>query len=101
MIPKEPTKAVMDIPEVKALVGEARICWGCLSLICRDRQMLSKRLLGKKVVNRFCPVQRVTLGDKNLVRNLKGKVSKNNFVNTEFDPATRKTFVPNKLLTRC
>ena len=96
MIPKEPMKAVMDIPEVITLVGEARICWGCLSLICRIRQMLSQRILGKKLVNRFCPVQKVLLGDRNLVRNLKGKVGKNNFVTTQFDPATKKTFVPNK-----
>ena len=61
MIPKEPTKAVIDIPEVKTLAGEARVCWGCLSLICRDRQMLSQKILGRKVVNRFCPVQKVTL----------------------------------------
>ena len=48
------------------------------------------------MVNRFCPVQKVLLGDRNLVRNLKGRVSKNNFVHTEFDQATRKLIAPNK-----
>ena len=47
-------------------------------------------------MNRFCPVKKVLLGDRNLVRNLKGKVDKNNFVTTQFDPATKTTFVPNR-----
>ena len=38
----------------------------------------------------------MTLGDKNLVKNLKSKVGKNNYVHTEFDPTTRKVFAPNK-----
>ena len=35
LIAKEPTKAVVDVPEVKALIGTATVCWGCLSATCR------------------------------------------------------------------
>merc|ERR1712074_290266 len=48
LIAKEPTKAVVDVQEVKALIGTATVCWGCLSSTCRTRQLLSQRL-----VNRF------------------------------------------------
>merc|ERR1712030_154589 len=79
LITKEPTKAVVDVPEVRTLIGKTTICWGCLSLTCRTRQLLSQRLMDKKLVNKFCPVRKDLLGDRNLSRNLKGKVEKDNY----------------------
>lgn len=72
----EPTKAVMDVQEVKTLVGEVRICWSCLSQTCRTRQLLSQRVLGKKLVNKYCPVKKVLLGDKICQDPSKGKWKK-------------------------
>ena len=80
LMSSDPTKAVIDIQEVKNLIGEAKLCWGCLSQVCRTRQMLSLRLLGRKLVNKYYPVRRVLVGDRNLSRSLKGKVIKDNYV---------------------
>ena len=66
----DPAKPVVDVPEVKTLVGDAKICWGCLSQVCRQRQYVSQRFMGKKLVNRFCPVRKAVLGDRNLTRTL-------------------------------
>ena len=92
MMTTDPTKAVVDVQEVKTLIGETRICWGCLSLTCRTRQLLSQKILGKKLVNKYCPVKKVLLGDRNLTRSLKGKVEKDNYVYVNHDPTMRKPF---------
>ena len=92
LLASEPNKAVIDVQEVKTLVGEAKICWGCLSQVCRTRQLLSQKILGKKLVNKFCPVRKVLLGDKNLSRSLKGKVDKDNYVYINADTAPKKPF---------
>ena len=47
MMTTDPTKAVVDVPEVKILIGETRICWGCLSLVCRTRQLLLQKKWGR------------------------------------------------------
>merc|ERR1712030_152587 len=54
--------------------------------------LLSQRLMEKKLVNKFCPVRRVLLGDRNLSRSLKGKVEKDNYVYVNHDPTRRKPF---------
>ena len=46
-------------------------------------------------MNRYCPCKKVLLGDKNLVRNLKGKVGKYSSVATSFDTATKTTTANN------
>ena len=50
---------------------------------------MSQKIIGKKLVNRFCPIKKVLLGDTDLVRNLKGRVSKANFVSVGNDEATK------------
>ena len=71
MVNSDPTKAVIDVAEVKTLVGEAKICWSCLSQTCLSRQIISRKYLkGKKLVNRFCTLRRMTLGDKSLEKSL-------------------------------
>ena len=50
----EPTKVVMEIPEVKTAIGDAKVCWGCLSSTCLTRQNVSKKAMGKKFVNKHC-----------------------------------------------
>ena len=40
-------------------------------------------------MNRFCPVKKVLLGDEDLVKNLKGRVSKANFVSIIYDEVTK------------
>ena len=92
LMSSDPTKAVIDVQEVKNLIGEARICWGCLSQVCRTRQVLSQKLLGKKLVNKYCPVRRVLIGDRNLSRSLKGKVGKDNYVYVNEDAGPKKSF---------
>ena len=92
LMTSDPRKPVIDVPEVKNLVGETRICWGCLSQTCRARQSLSQKLVGKKLVNKFCPLKRVLIGDKNLSRSLKGKVGKNNYVVANEESGPRKPF---------
>ena len=76
MIASYPTKAVVDIPEVKTIIGETRICWGCLSQVCMIRQNISRKIMGKRLVNRHCPSGRAVLGDKYLVISLQTKVGK-------------------------
>ena len=46
----------------------------------------------KRLVNRFCPVRKVLLGDRNLSRSLKGKVEKDNYVYVNHDPTKKKPF---------
>merc|ERR1712074_517256 len=84
--------AVIDVPEVRTLIGKTTVCWGCLSSTCRTRQLLSQRILEKKLVNKFCPVKKVLLGDKNLSRSLKGKVEKDNYVYVNHDPTRKMPF---------
>merc|ERR1712080_755753 len=71
---------VFEMEEVKKIAGSTRLCWGCLSHICWSRQRMSLKIINKKLVNRHCPIRKILLGDPNLVRLLKGKVGKNNFV---------------------
>ena len=80
LIGSDPSKVVMDIPEVKTVVGETRICWGCLSSTCLIRQNISGRMTGKKLVNRHCTTRRTVLGDKYLIISLQTKVGKDNYV---------------------
>merc|ERR1712030_59852 len=42
LITSDPAKPVVDVPEVKTIVGDTKICWGCLSQVCR------------KLVNCYC-----------------------------------------------
>lgn len=90
LITSDPAKPVVDVPEVKTLVGDTKICWGCLSQVCRARQYVSQRFMGKKLVNRYCPVRKVVLGDRNIAHSLQSKVSKDNYV------AVSEDFIPKK-----
>ena len=49
------------------------------------RQNISRKIIGKKLVNRYFPSRRVLLGDKYLVISLQTKVRKDNYV-TAFEP---------------
>ena len=42
--------AIIDIPEVKDVIGTAYVCWGCLSEVCMQRQKISFKISGKKLV---------------------------------------------------
>ena len=80
LIGTEPTKVVMEIPEVRTAIGDARVCWGCLSSTCLIRQNISAKVTGKKFVNRHCMTRRTVLGDRNLMTSLQAQVGKDNQV---------------------
>ena len=80
LIGTEPTKAVVDIEEVKAIIGETKVCWGCLSSTCLLRQNLSGKMTSKKLVNRHCTTRKTVLGDKYLTISFQTKVGKDNQV---------------------
>ena len=92
IVTTDPAKPVVDIPEVNTLVGDAKICWGFLSQVCRQRQYVSQRFMGKKLVNRFCPVRKAVLGDKNLARSLQTKVLKDNYVSVSEENIPKNRF---------
>ena len=79
-IGNEPSKPVIEMEEVKKIAGNIKLCWGCLSQICWNKQRMSLKIINKKLINRHCPMKKIMLGDPNLVKILKGKVGKNNFV---------------------
>mgnify|MGYP003327475674 CR=1 FL=1 len=74
------TKVVVEIPEVKTVISDVRVCWGCLSSTCLLRQKISAKVTGKKLVNRHCMTRRTVLGDKNLMTSLQAQVGKDNHV---------------------
>ena len=41
--------------------------------------------MGKRLVNWYCPVRKLVLGDRNLTRSLKSKVLKDNYVSISED----------------
>ena len=69
-------QAIIDIPVVKDIVGTAYFCWGCLSEICMQRQKLSFKISGKRLVNKFCVTRKLLLGDLNMLRSLQTQSSK-------------------------
>ena len=58
LIGSDSNKVVADIEEVKAIIGDTKVCWGCLSSTCLIRQNLSGRMTGKKLVNRHCAIRK-------------------------------------------
>ena len=72
----DPKTVVVDIPEVKKIIGDAKVCWGCTSTTCLLRQNLSLRLTKKRLVNKLCMTRRLLIGDKVLVTSLETKVEK-------------------------
>ena len=54
-IGKQDVKTIVaDMPEVKEIVKDVHVCWGCLSEACLKRQKLSFKLLkDKKLPNTF------------------------------------------------
>merc|ERR1712173_3664 len=51
MIVKDSTQIVVDIPEVKKVIGNAKVCWSCFSALCSSRRMLAMSTLKKKLPN--------------------------------------------------
>ena len=80
LIGTDNTKAMIDIPEVKTLIGDVRVCWVCLSSTCLLRQRISGKITGKKLVNRYYMTRKTVLGDKNLLTSLQSPVGKDNHV---------------------
>ena len=76
LIGTEPNKAVMEIPEVITAIGDAKVCWGCLSSTCLIRQSVSKKAMGKRFVNKHCMSRKTVMGDKNLMTSLQTLVGK-------------------------
>ena len=68
LIGSDPKKAVVDIEEVKTIIGDARVCWGCLSSTCLHRSNISVRLSGKKLINKYCATRKLLLGDSILTK---------------------------------
>ena len=62
---------------------------GCLSSTCLARQYLSHKITGKKLVNRHCRTNKVTLGDKFLAVSLQQKVGKDNYT-ASYEPKIAK-----------
>ena len=62
-IGSDPSKPVIEMEEVKKIVGVKRVCWGCISKICWDRQRMSVKVINKKLINRHCPIRKLLLGD--------------------------------------
>ena len=67
---------LIDIPEVKKVIGDAKVCWGCTSTTCLIRQNLSLRLTRKRFVNKLCMTRKLLIGDKVLITSLETKVEK-------------------------
>ena len=44
---------------------------------------LSIKVINKKLINRHCPIRKILLGDPNLVKLLKMRIGKNNFVSVD------------------
>ena len=75
----DPKTVVVDIPDVKKIIGDVKVCWGCTSATCLLRQNLSFRLTKKKMINKFCMTRKLTMGDKKLLTTLGTKVEKNSY----------------------
>ena len=57
--------AIIDIPEVKDVIKDAYVCWGCLAEVCMQRQKVSMKTIHKKLVNKFCINQKLLIGNQN------------------------------------
>ena len=80
---------MVDILEVQKIIGNAKVCWGCLSSTCLTRQLISGRMTKNKLLNRYCATRKVLLGDKILLTSLQSKVGKDNQV-AAYDPKKKK-----------
>ena len=60
--------AIIDIPEVKEIVKDAYICWGCLVEVYIQRQKVSVKTIRKKLVNKFCINRKLFIGDTNMAK---------------------------------
>ena len=49
LLGSDPNKAVVDIADVKTVVGESKICWGCLRSTCLTSQIISRKMTVKKL----------------------------------------------------
>merc|ERR1712030_49839 len=67
---------IIDLPKVREVIGKAKLCWGCLSGICRARTAVSLPIFKKKAVNRGCPNKKTTLGDPDAKKFLQTKAWK-------------------------
>ena len=52
------------------------MCWGCLSEVCMQRQKISFKISGKKLVNKYCITRKLLLGDQNMLRSIQTQSSK-------------------------
>ena len=75
-----PKKVIVNIPEVKTIVGESKICQGCLSSTCLIRRIIAREITGKSLVNRHCRLRKVLLGDTHLLTLLQSKVEKDKYI---------------------
>ena len=72
-------KAIVDIPEVKTIIGESKICGGCLSSTCLIRQNLSIEIIGRRFIIRYCRFGKALLNIHSL-KMLQQKVERNSHV---------------------
>ena len=59
---------IIDVSAVKEIIGNAKICSGCLSEICRMKQRVAMKTVQKKLVNKGCQKGRLLVGNKDLIK---------------------------------